>query len=108
MRILIKIVLLGILFSVSVVAVARDPGTPLAKSSVSLNKVDIARIKIISPRSDRFTLFITGQDARKYRISGLSEQQAHGILERLKTGTPLNFDYQGLDSREYLDVQTWH
>lgn len=64
--------------------------SPTVSLNRTLSRDEIQNIKIIPQHThDKVTLYITGKDTQKYRISGLSHKEALGILGRMKTGNGL-------------------
>lgn len=72
-----------------------------------IKRSDIEKIKIISSSTDKVQLYVTSTAKKVYRISYLSENEAHTILDRLKFDQNLVLQTIQNANRNYLDVSSW-
>ena len=81
--------------------------TAKAESKIHVTRKDLNHIKVLSSSSDKVHLYLKSNNQETYRISFLSENEAHTILDRFKTNDELLLTIQPVTNKSYLDVISW-
>ena len=77
-----------------------------SKKLTELTREDITEIKIIGSDVDRIHLFLKHHNKKIFRVSSVTEEEAHKILSQLSSDS-IRIETQQALNRVYFDIVDW-